>query len=385
MKMGNKTIELIGKKCVQCHICETVCPTKSISFVSNEKGFAVPIINDACVNCGKCFSSCPAVLNDKSNNNCLSKPLKTMYGFANNSRDILHSSSGGIFYLLAKRAVLLGFDVISTVYSDDIRSCFYSNSNETTIEKMRQSKYRESNFSSIVERVSFNLSNNKKTFVCGTPCHINALRHKFGNNCNLFLVDFICHGVPSALVFNDMIDYYEKKLHGKINKINFRFKESKYPSSLVLLVGNEKKDIVIPWDADRFYFAFEKYWFLRDSCYFCNFIDKHSSDITLGDFWDGKALGIDVDNKTGCSLIFLNTKKGDEMLDSISNQLALFELPIRNHYSIPNKKTSDYNKQVLFFETYKEKGFIKTCDYLFFKKQKIKINIKKMLKVKCKQ
>ena len=299
--MENKTIESIGKKCVQCHICEMSCPTKSISFVNNEKGFIVPIINDSCINCGKCFLSCPVALNDKNNSNCFSKPIKTMYGFVKNSHDILNSSSGGIFYLLAKRALLLGFDVISTVYSDDIRSCFYSNSSETTIEKMRQSKYCESNFSSVVERVRTNLNNNKKTFVCGTPCHINALRHKFGYDCNLFLVDFVCHGVPSTLVFNDMIDYYEKKLHGKLSKINFRFKESKYSSSLVLLVANKNRHVIVPWNADRFYFAFEKYWILRDSCYFCDFKDKHSSDITLGDFWDGKELGIDVNNKTGCS------------------------------------------------------------------------------------
>lgn len=381
--MIKKTIELIGRKCIQCHICETVCPTKSISFDYNEKGFIVPIINDKCVNCGKCLSSCPVFAD--SDENCFAKPLRTVFGFSNNSKELLESSSGGIFYLLAKKATLLGYDVVSTIYSDDFRKCFYSNSTDSTIGKMRQSKYCESDFSHVVERVNSNLLNNKKTFVCGTPCHINALRHRFGNNANLFLADFVCHGVPSTLVFNNMIDYYEKKLHGEITQINFRFKKTSFPNSLVLSITTKNKHVTIPWDNDRFYFGFEKYWFLRDSCYFCNFKDKHSSDITLGDFWDGQKLGIDVDNKKGCSLIFLNTTKGEEMMGCISEKLNLTDLSSRDYYSIPHKKTSDYNKQVLFFETYKNKGFIKTSDYLFFRKQKIKNNIKRIFKVKGKK
>ena len=379
--MENRTIELIGKKCVQCHICETVCPTNSISFNKNEKGFISPIINDKCINCGKCLSLCPSFV-ETNKKNCFGRPLKTMFGFSKNTSDLLESSSGGIFYLIAKKAISLGFDVISTIYSDDYRACFYSNSKDATIEMMRQSKYCESDFSGVVERVNSNLKNNKKTLVCGTPCHIGALRHKFGNNSNLFLVDFVCHGVPSTLIFNDMVDYYEKKLHGKITKMNFRFKKSKYPSSLVLSISTEKKHISIPWDADRFYYAFEMFWILRDSCYFCDFINKHSSDLTLGDFWDANTLGIDIDNKSGCSLLFINTQKGVDMVDDISSELNVLELPSRNYYSVPHKKTSDYNKQVLFFEVYKDKGFIKASDCLFFKRLKIKNNIKKLLRIK---
>ena len=378
--MNRKTIELIGKKCIQCHICEIVCPTKSISFGQNNKGFIVPFISDKCVNCGKCLSSCPSnpELNKK---NSFGAPLKTFFGFSNNPGELLKSSSGGLFYLLAKKAVSSRFDVISTIYSDDFRNCFYCNSTDSTIEKMRQSKYCESNFSHVVEIVGDNLINKKKTFVCGTPCHINALRHKFGHDSNLFLVDFICHGVPSSLVFNNMIDFYQKKLRGTITHVNFRFKESKYPSSLVLSLSSEKKHLSIPWDSDRFYYGFENYWFLRDSCYFCDFKDRHSSDITLGDFWGSKEIGIDIDDKTGCSLIFVNTKKGETMIKGILDKLNILELPSRNYYSVPNKKSSDYNKQVLFFEMYKEKGFIKTSDYLFFKKQKFKIFFKRIVRL----
>ena len=378
--MEIKTIELIGKKCIQCHICETICPTKSISFHKNEKGFIVPLIGNSCINCGKCLLSCPE-FSDADKTVPFVKPIRTLFGFSSNYQELLESSSGGIFYLLAKKATSLGYDIISTVYSDDFRFCFYSCSNNSSIKKMRKSKYCESDFSHVVQRVANNMLNNKKTLVCGTPCHINSLRYKFCDNPNLFLVDFICHGVPSTMVFNDMISFYERKMGGRITQLNFRNKMSKYSSSLVLSISTTRKTISIPWDNDRFYFAFEKYWILRDSCYFCRFKDKHSGDLTLGDFWDGKSFGINVDNKNGCSLIFLNTKKGEKMIESISNEIDFSELKERNYYSIPHKLNSDYNKQVLFFEKYKSLGFVKACDYLFFKKQKIKTKLKKIFRI----
>lgn len=376
--MENKTISLIGRKCVQCHICEIVCPTNSISFVKNEKGFLVPTISNSCVNCGKCYSSCPSMQADE--NKCYNEPLKTLYGFSKDRNQLLKSSSGGIFYLLAKKAASLGFDVISTVYKNDFTSCFYSNIDDSTIEAMRQSKYCESDFSNVIKRIKNNLLCNKKTLVCGTPCHIDAIRGLFGFNENILLIDFVCHGVPSSLLMSNMISFYEKKLHGKVNAINFRYKESKNSNSLCLFVSSKKKSIVVPWDSDRFYFAFQKYWILRDSCYFCRFIDKHDSDITLGDFWDFKKIGVDIDNKSGCSLIFINTLNGDKIIKDIANEINVSELSSRNYYSVPHKRQEDYNKQVLFFELYKHKGFIKTCDYLFFKKQKVKIFLKKIIK-----
>ena len=378
--MNSKSIEIIGKKCIQCHICETVCPHKCITFSYNEKGFIVPKINNECIQCGACLSSCPS-FEKNVNKHSYEKPIKVFYGFNNNIDERSKSSSGGIFYLLAKKAKEMDFDVISTTYSDNLRKCFYSNSSDSPIEKMRQSKYCESDFSGVIQIIKNNLIKNKKTLVCGTPCHINSIRHLFKNDENLFLVDFVCHGVPSTKLFNDSLNYYEKKMGGTITQIDFRYKSSAYSTSLALMLSTEKKKIVVPWQEDRYYYAFEKLWILRDSCYYCDFKNRHSGDITVGDFWDGKKYNIEVDNKNGCSIIFVNNNKGNEMLKLINSKLTIAELPFYQGYSAPHKQESDYNKQVLFFETLNDEDFISTCDHLFFKKLRIKLRIKRFLKI----
>lgn len=103
--MESRTILLVGKKCIQCHICEIVCPTKSIVFHANNKGFIVPYITSKCINCGKCLSSCPTIEFNKKDF-LTTRPIRTIYGYSNDTINLFESSSGGIFIYLLKSSLI---------------------------------------------------------------------------------------------------------------------------------------------------------------------------------------------------------------------------------------------------------------------------------------
>jgi hypothetical protein len=63
---------------------------------------------------------------------------------------------------------------------------------------------------------------------------------------------------------------------------------------------------------------------LRSSCYNCRFkkLTLNYADLTIGDLWGAKAIGIKHDDK-GLCICNIITKKGNLMIDSIKNKLEI--------------------------------------------------------------
>ncbi len=48
------------EECCGCAACYAICPTSSISMISDDEGFDYPVIDDnKCVRCYKCLTVCP--------------------------------------------------------------------------------------------------------------------------------------------------------------------------------------------------------------------------------------------------------------------------------------------------------------------------------------
>ena len=87
-----------------------------------------------------------------------------------------------------------------------------------------------------------------KFFVTGTPCQIDSLRRyirKFRCEGNFVLMDFFCHGVPCAHVWNK---YVREKELGNIEFVAWRNKLNGWHDSwAMVLEGKEAKGESVDW------------------------------------------------------------------------------------------------------------------------------------------
>ena len=51
------------------------------------------------------------------------------------------------------------------------------------------------------ESLESDLKQNRQVVFSGTPCQCAAVKKAFGDNKNLWLIDFVCHGCPSPNIW----------------------------------------------------------------------------------------------------------------------------------------------------------------------------------------
>ena len=72
------------KDCCGCHACASVCAHRAITMQVDEEGFLYPVIDkDTCVECGLCEQVCPFV-----NQASTVQPLKVYAARSNDDRAV---------------------------------------------------------------------------------------------------------------------------------------------------------------------------------------------------------------------------------------------------------------------------------------------------------
>ncbi|MBE5756512.1 MAG: 4Fe-4S dicluster domain-containing protein [Clostridiales bacterium] len=391
-----RNIDKIQNKCCGCHACEQVCKLNAISFKENDEGFLYPIIDkELCVDCGKCLDTCP-VENPFYNKD-------DQVGFAAWVKDeniLKNSSSGGIFFSIAKEVISRN-GYVSGCINDKNNLPKHVVTNEISlIEKMRGSKYVESDLSGTYQEIEEKLLNDEIVLFTGTPCQVAGLKTYLGKEYQkLISVDIICHGVPSRLLYNEYLKFEEQQHGGKLLAFDFRSK-SKHNWSLTYKIklkkGKKIKTIERMASLSPFYASFLEGSIYRESCYTCPYATiNRSGDITIGDFWGVEKVDPALFNINGVSAIILNNEKGKIIFNEIQNNLSynLVEVDdIKKHNgnlnmpSIRPKKRDEIYKdlKVLGFKTVSKKH-MKTKGYLkdLIKDKipnKFRYKIKKLLK-----
>lgn len=307
----------ISKKenCCGCNACVQRCPKQCITMHCDGEGFWYPVVNEQeCINCGLCEKTCP-VLHPKTE----SKPLKT-YAAINKNEDIrLASSSGGIFTILAEETLKQGGVVFGAAFNKKWEVEHIYVENTTELEKLRGSKYVQSNIGNCYKEAEQLLKKGRKVLFSGTPCQIAALKLFLNKDYeNLTTIDVVCHGTPSPKVWETYLKENCNKWGvtstKEIKSISFRDKISGWKNfSLSFLIVNAKnttKYIHKPLDEDIFMRCFLNNLCLRPSCYACPTRGgKSGSDITLADLWGVWEICPDLDDDKGLSLILAHNYK----------------------------------------------------------------------------
>ena len=333
-------INIVNKSfCCGCAACVQICPKKCISLTEDKEGFLYPIVDKAiCIDCGLCEKVCPYLTEGIERN------PKVVYAAKHSNEDIrLHSSSGGVFTLLAEKIINDGGVVFGVRFDDKWEVEFAYSETIDGLSVFRGSKYVQARVGNAFIDAERFLKDGRKVLFSGTPCQVKGLLQYLRKGYeNLLTVDFVCHGVPSPKVWRLYLKEEVKKLArqgdaGKntvlsskimptIKGISFRDKSSgwkKYSFALKLtkvLAEGEKNSVL---HTNKFYEnpfmqAFLSDLILRPSCYKCPAKSgKSGSDITIGDFWGIEHIKPEIDDDKGVSLVMVHNEDKINSIKSI--------------------------------------------------------------------
>lgn len=311
--------------CCGCTACASICPKDAITMEPDTLGFKYPKVDlDKCIDCGLCEKVCAFNDNyDKSLN------LKEPEIYAARHKDIHEietSRSGAAFIAISDYILENGGIVYGVGYKDHFRVAHKRATTKEERNEFKGSKYVQSDLDGIFRQVKEDLKQGNTVLFSGTPCQTAGLNSYIGKKFreNLVLVDIVCHGVPSPYIWRDYLAYIEEKYKNEVVKVDFRDKSRiGWSGHIESFIFNNGRKVESRIYTDLFY----KHIMLRPSCSKCHFTNYiRPSDFTIADYWGWEKISKDfnIDNK-GCSLLFINTIKGQILLNKISNNLFLLK------------------------------------------------------------
>lgn len=304
--------------CCGCTACESVCAHNAITMHPDALGFLYPVVDiDRCVECGLCEKVCQFNSNYKRYDN-YDEP--SVFALRHKEQEqLMRSQSGGAFYGIAQHILNKGGIIYGAAFNNSWKVTHQKATNPEELEKLRMSKYVQSDIRGVFKHVKEDLKNGNTVLFSGTACQIAGLKASIPSRLqlNLICVDIICHGVPSPKIWEDYIVYLETRYKSKIVKACFRDKRFGWHGAKETFKFANGKEVA-RYTSNMLYFTGKS---MRESCANCKFTNlKRVGDITIGDFW-----GIPKDSpyekdKKGLSLALINSDKGKQLFESIKDK-----------------------------------------------------------------
>lgn len=281
------------------------------------------------------------------------------------------SRSGGVFTALSDYVFERNGIVYGCVMDKSFNVFHLRADNKENRDKMRGSKYVQSDMLNIFKLVKADLNKNKYVLFTGTSCQIAGLKSYLSKNYeNLLCVDIVCHGVPSPLVFKKYIEFQEKNYDGRCVSFDFRNKKDFGWANHIETLKIERsytEDRII--NSNIFTNLFYQHHILRPACYSCPYKDiVHPGDITIADYWgiDNACPGFN-DNK-GVSLVLINNRRGERVFNQLKS-IEYVNCRIEDSIQPPLEKPfSEPSDRKQFWNDFKKYNF----SYLVPKYAKIK-------------
>lgn len=339
-------IDISSSGCVGCGACELICPQKCIVLKADTEGFHYPAIdNEKCTNCHRCENVC--IVNNEI------KPANSAEAYAaynKNDKQRFNSSSGGVFIEVASNIIMNGGVVFGAAFDTDWNVKHIKCTSFEDISRLQKSKYVQSDTNGIFVQVKNELCKGIPVLFSGTPCQCNALSLFLNESYeNLYLMDFICHGVPSPLVWQKYLDSLN---NDEIYQIDFRDKSNGWSNYKTTIRGNNYSSSM-PYIKNPYMYLFLNDLILRPSCYQCKSkFPNVIADITIGDLWGANKIAPQLNDEKGLSLLIVNTPKGIDVLKWIFNSFVIKRINLQdaincNEYARESVKMPKARKKVM--------------------------------------
>ena len=379
--------DLKAKECCGCGSCELICPKNAITMQTDEEGFLSPSVDmDKCVRCGLCVKQCVQYSPQEREDNTLHS---TYLSYNPDEAIRAGSSSGGMFYPIAKAFIDRGGVVYGASFDGNFAVKHIRVSDAENLQALTKSKYVQSSLQDIYAPLLDDLATGKDVLFSGTPCQVAAVyalakRKKLLDK--LYLIDFICHGVPSPGLWQS----YLRTIFGnlQIRSINFRDKQRAGWHDFHFRVKYGKRgDLNESHERNAYMCSFLSDKNLRQSCYNCRYkANAYISDITLGDAWKVEKDYPQWADDKGTSLFIIRSEKGAQLADSANAHLFVRQADYAQWVQLNPSLVSPTGKPAgrkAFFAQYQqlsERGFWKAAGKRSIK-AKVKYAAKRTLKI----
>lgn len=339
------------KSCCGCTACLNSCPSKCITMESDEEGFLYPVIaREQCFHCGLCEKVCPV------ENPIYKHETRAVYAaYMKDENQRMQSTSGGVFYALAKWIIEQDGIVYGAVFDDKFRLKHIGVESFVGLQKLRGSKYLQSDLGNVFSEIKEYLKQGRWVYFTGVGCQVAGL-HAFlrSEYATLVTSDLVCHGVPSQLMFDWHLDYLRHKEKGEITSYLFRDCKTWGGCETYSYVSqtSEKQKIrkLYTYSLSPYLYAFMEAFNYRYSCYDCKFARiPRQGDITLADYWGvGKKIP-ELDTSKGVSLVLVNSVQGLKLWKAIQSNVdyrvsCVADAALENRNLIHSTKMPEFRK-----------------------------------------
>lgn len=350
-------------QCCGCESCRNICPKQCIFMKEDNEGFLYPEVNSTdCINCGLCEKVCPVLHPSKER---IPVAVYAAKHYDDNIR--LASSSGGVFTFIAEKVIDEGGVVFGARFNEQWVVIHDYVDTKEKLSHFRGSKYVQSWMGDTYKQVLSFLQSGRKVLFTGTSCQIAGLklflRREYDN---LLTVDVICHGVPSPKVWKQYLSEITSTDSMPITNITFRNKQNGWHNYFLSVKSGEKELSNISTYTEIYSHLFLTDLMLRPSCYSCPAKSgKSCSDITLGDFWGIEKIFPEFDDNKGCSVALLYNSNVKSFLEGMAIKNVTYNQAKQGNPSLENSVSSHINRRYFFKLLYAGKKIV-DIHYLCF-------------------
>lgn len=302
-------------QCCGCSSCAQRCPKSSIAMLQDNEGFLYPHVDTAtCIDCGLCEKVCPMLSPYDSR-----KPLQVQAAINKDEEIRKLSSSGGIYTLLAENTINEGGVVFGARFDDEWQVMLDYTETIDGLAAFRGSKYVQADPGKNYHKCKQFLLDGRKVLFSGTPCQIAGLKRYLNQDFfNLVTVEVACHGVPSPKVWKGYLNRISHSNH--IKGVSFRDKITGWKDYSITINASTLSYSQRSRN-DKYMVSFIHGLSLRPSCFDCPFKEGRSgADILLGDFWNVKNLLPEIDDDKGTTAVILYTKKAEKIFNEVNKK-----------------------------------------------------------------
>lgn len=349
-------IEIIEKeRCTGCGACMNVCSHSAITFQTDEEGFDYPVINqELCIDCKLCQKTCPP-LHYKAKENSVQK------GYAARNRNYeerIVSSSGSVFAALANYVLDNEGSVVGVAFDDDFNAVYKIIDKKADLHYLQGSKYIQCRpDTTTFKEVKTRLQNGQKVLFSGLACMVESLHCYLRKDYdNLFCIDLICMGVPSAEVWQTYLKINFP--NEKIKAVNFKEKSIGW-NSFCLAIETDKQSFKDCGMTNSYFRSMFNTCNMRKSCFVCPFKKAmRTADITLADCWGANREVPELDDNKGLSSVIVHSERGLKLWNEAESRVESVELPIdtiiAGNTNLIENRTCYFDYRKKFYTLYHE-------------------------------